>query len=51
MLSDIYYRYSDLIDINKVLQKMDDKVLKVRRTAIIIVSHLMLMELLRIDAS
>lgn len=30
---------------------MDDKILKVRRTAIIIVSHLMLMELLRIDAS
>lgn len=51
MLSDIYYRYSDLIDINKLLQKMDDKVLKVRRTAIIIVSHLMLMELLRIDAA
>lgn len=51
MLSDLYYRHSSIIDITKLLSKMEDKTLKVKRTAIIIVSHLMLMELLKIDAS
>lgn len=49
LLADLYYRHPHHIPVQKLLHRLDDPHLRVKRTAIVILAHLMLMGLLKLD--